>query len=229
MRKKLCVAGCSVSDYTNIEKTYGHILAEKLDYDYVHEGAGCGSNYRIWRKITLYIKNKQLTENDIIVVQYTEASRTEFWSSFGYDAPKSVNIVNAHGNMDLSYDEGYLIRYKQGAAQWQTNDPERSFFNDYETNFLSPRFAQEQFEYNNFNFIHMLKQLGMKVIFIQSTRIGPGHDYLIEPFLEYSIIDDTNRDFSNNLTLEDHCHFSQKGSFVLADKLYKHIYDLGWI
>ena len=47
---KLCVAGCSFSDYTKVDKVWGEYLAEKLDVDYLHEGAGCGSNWRIWRQ-----------------------------------------------------------------------------------------------------------------------------------------------------------------------------------
>ena len=50
---KIAVAGCSVSDYTGegVERVYGEILAESLNVEYIHEGAGIGSNYRMWRKI----------------------------------------------------------------------------------------------------------------------------------------------------------------------------------
>jgi hypothetical protein len=45
---KLCVAGCSFSDYAgDVANVYGAILAEKLNVDYIHHGAGSGSNYRI--------------------------------------------------------------------------------------------------------------------------------------------------------------------------------------
>jgi hypothetical protein len=76
---KLIVAGCSVSDYTNVKKVWGEYLAEQLNYEYVHEAAGCGSNYRMWRVLTTHILNGNITANDTVVVQYTTLERNEFW------------------------------------------------------------------------------------------------------------------------------------------------------
>ena len=77
---KLIVAGCSVSDYTRVDTVYGKILADSIGYDYVHHGAGCGSNYRIWKKLTQMLMSGDLTDCDIVLVQYTQIDRREFWS-----------------------------------------------------------------------------------------------------------------------------------------------------
>ena len=82
MTSKICVAGCSFSDYTKVDKVYGEYLAEKLGYDYLHEGAGCGSNWRIWRQVYKNIRDHHLTSNDILIVQYTITERQEFYSRF---------------------------------------------------------------------------------------------------------------------------------------------------
>jgi lysophospholipase L1-like esterase len=42
--KKLCVAGCSVSDYTDVEFPYGHLMADDLGLEYLHEGDWCHFN-----------------------------------------------------------------------------------------------------------------------------------------------------------------------------------------
>jgi len=221
---KLCVAGCSVSDYVHIKQTYGELLGNKLGYEYIHEGAGCGSNYRMWRKLSLYIKNEFLTDKDILIIQYTETTRNEFWSMFG-DVKRNFE----HKIADDSYDSGIIIRYKHQAYDWQPTIPERKFFKDYETYFLNIDFSFEQFDANNFMFQNMLKQQNIRAIFLKTTRIGPKHNHLIEPYLKYSFIDESNRIYENNLSEEDHCHFSQLGSNRLADKLYDHIKMLGWL
>ena len=64
----LLVAGCSVSDYTQVDKVWGEYLAEDLGLNYIHEGAGCGSNWRMWRVIVDAVKTKQITPNDIVIL-----------------------------------------------------------------------------------------------------------------------------------------------------------------
>ena len=65
---KVVVGGCSVSDYTGLgtKQTYGEILAQNIDAEYIHHGAGMGSNYRIWRNITNLVMNNEITEDFLI-------------------------------------------------------------------------------------------------------------------------------------------------------------------
>ena len=70
---KVIVGGCSVSDYTGaeVDRVYGEILSERLNAEYIHHGSGCGSNYRMWRKITNLIMNGEISDKDLIIMQYT--------------------------------------------------------------------------------------------------------------------------------------------------------------
>jgi enterochelin esterase-like enzyme len=81
---KVIVGGCSVSDYTGpeVKKVYGEILANNINAEYIHHGAGCGSNYRIWRTITRMVMNNEIDKDDIVFIQYTDVSRQEYWSSY---------------------------------------------------------------------------------------------------------------------------------------------------
>jgi hypothetical protein len=224
--KKLCVAGCSFSDFTKVEEVYGEILAKKLNYDYIHEGAGCGSNWRIWRKITNHIMNGTITSDDLVIIQYAENSRNEFWSPFPNKFFK--NTIARLCVVDRSHDNGTLIRYKFNADTWQANDEEKTFFKMYETNFVNPKFDDEKFRVHNYNFQHMLKNNNIKVIFITSERINRRPEYVSEQFKLHEFYDalTTERKLKYNLTPDDVAHMNLDGHHYLADRLYKHITDL---
>ena len=149
--KKLFVAGCSVSDYTKVDKVYGEYLSEKLNYEYVHEGAGCGSNWRIWRKITNHILNGNLTPNDLLIVQYTTIERREIWSR--------ENYISKNEKIELREeykDGGNIVRFKMGSHAWQQREGEKKFFKLYEENFLSDDFEKEVFKTQNVMFQTLL-------------------------------------------------------------------------
>ena len=97
----------------------------------MHEGAGGGSNYRIWRKISNHIIDGYLKDNDILIVQYTETVRNEFWSAFP-DTRVYDQFPNQPKNADESHDNGTVIRYKYGAWHWQNFNEEKHFFTQYE-------------------------------------------------------------------------------------------------
>ena len=61
---KLIVAGCSVSDYTCVDKVWREYLSDQLTIPYMHEAVACGSNYRIWRKLSSHIINRTITPDD---------------------------------------------------------------------------------------------------------------------------------------------------------------------
>jgi len=223
MKRKLCVAGCSVSDYTDVDRPYGKILAESLDFEYIHEGAGAGSNYRIWRKITDHVLKGNLTENDLLIIQYTEIIRTEFWSAL---PPPSGPDTSPLG--ELYYNSGRIIRWKPFASTWQPNKEEVTFFEEYEKYFVSIDFARENFRVNNYNFQQMLKNHNINTIFFTTTRtMHTDQNYIIDRYLPYEYKDDTAGDKSMNLRDGDTCHFSQHGHNIIANNIKEHIEKLG--
>ena len=56
-------------------------------------------------------ENKIITPEDLIIVQYTEITRTEFWSSTS-ENPKLEDTVDTGGVM---------IRWKMDAHEWTSN------------------------------------------------------------------------------------------------------------
>ena len=90
--RKLFTAGCSVSIRNNCKTSYPEELAKLLNYELVNCAAGCGSNYRIWRMITKHIIDGNLTSDDLVIIQYTDQIRREFWSRF---SPENMDeLVN---------------------------------------------------------------------------------------------------------------------------------------
>lgn len=226
-KKKICVAGCSVSDYTEVLNPYGKILADSLNLEYLHEGGGCGSNARIWRRVTNHVLNGNLGRNDILIVQYTEVIRTEFWSAL----PPFPSPVTSPDEEPWS-DGGRILRWKPCANEWQPNPEEKDFFEMYEKYFVSVDFAVNNFKVNNFNFQNMLKNCGIKTIFFTTTRIGPGTEkmpYVDEYFKPYEFFEDSKEDRSQNLAPGDTCHFSQLGHNTVAKNIEEHIIKLGCI
>jgi len=230
---KLFVAGCSVSDYTLVDKVYGEFLAEKLNMDYVHEAAGCGSNYRIWRTITKHVMNNNLTENDLLIIQYTNTNRYEFWSCLANNYT-SEEFPDSRYTVREKYDGGSLIRFKIDSYQWQQHEIEIDFHKTFQKYFLSERYSDDLFEVNNYNFQHMLSNKNIKAIFINPGR-GPIpvkgkniYDMLFDEFKKnyyswsYHHITDREFDLPN-----DTAHFNQKGHERLAQELYEHINKLG--
>ena len=223
--RKLFVAGCSFSDFTKVSKVYGQFLAEKLGYEYVHEGAGCGSNWRIWRTITKHVMSGNLTPDDLLVVQYTGRERQEFFSSL--DKPSITYRPNSLTYLKVfdTVNNGNIIRYKAQAQDWQHNKEERDFFGLYEKYFLDAEFAREQFVTQNYLFQKMLLSNRINVIFIRSFRCPPLlesdvlPEYLPifrEPFFSTEL-------HKYNLEPDDYGHMNQLGHEIFAEWLFTHI------
>ena len=215
MKPKLFVAGCSVSDYTLVDEVYGEILAKKLDYDYVHEGAGCGSNWRIWRKIINYIINGELTKNDLLVIQYTTNERREFW------AMNERDYINGKINIRERYENGGdIIRFKAGSHNWQTIREERILFKLYEEKFLNPDFENNVFHTQNFMFQNLLKTYNIPVVFFDFCV---GQTFIKD--LDTKIFKITEIQDDPNFFLEnDMFHLNHNGHEYVANKLFEYIF-----
>ena len=219
---KLVVLGCSVSDYTHVDKAWGEILSEKLEHEYIHEASGCGSNWRMWRKVFGLINNNIICNNDTVIVQYTETIRNEFWSPYQKKSrplygSKKTYLVEKYN------DDGAIIKFKMDAHTFNDyTSAEKKFFKNY------TRFISEDFELENFTMMHNMFQGFMKdkgfdnLYFVKAGGYGPVTNE--EDFIDYykqkfiSIPDA----FQNHLP-KDHLHMNQTGHKKLADIVYNYI------
>jgi hypothetical protein len=214
--RKLFAAGCSISTRCSGKTSYPEELSKLLNYELVNCTAGCGSNYRIWRTITKHIMDGNLTSDDLLVIQYTEPTRREFWSKF----PKNNDSFK-----DL-YDDGTIVRFKFDSYIWQKTKEEIEFLRLYEFNHVNDTFETENFNINNFNFQHMLKNHNIKVIFIKTTRISVPDFFTFDEYKKYFYYDVSNKDVTNNQNSKDIGHFNDKGHKLIAENLYQHILNL---
>lgn len=224
MMRKLIVAGCSFSDRFHVEKSYGEYLSEHLNMEYVHEARSCGSNNAIWRTITNKIINKDITADDILLIQYTEPTRTEFCS---YTDPKSTsNVVEKYD------DNSYLIRYKIGAEDWHYEKNISKFLSIYTNNILYDKYEFDKFRFNDYNFQCMLELNNINAYFIRVSLYSPEIN-ILAPKLETSEYFN-NRIFTQHqkyrehpycFSDEDRFHLSDHGHITIAADLYEFLKD----
>jgi hypothetical protein len=206
---RLVVAGCSVSDYTQVDKVWGEYLAEQLSYEYLHLAAGCGSNYRMWRLLVSHVVDNKITADDTVIVQYTSPERNEFWS------PR--HRVNGQVVDDHIPSGGSIVRIKYDTYT-QCDGAERKFAK------LWPRFINIEFELEKFRVNHMMfqclmKEYGIKnLYFVQAGYYGLslGDLQLLELYKNNNII--CNDIFRVETCLpNDLSHFNDAGHKLLAE------------
>jgi len=247
--KKLFVAGCSFSDYTGVDHVYGEFLATKLNYEYIHEGAGCGSNWRTWRTITNHVLSGNLTSDDLLIIQYTAMTRNEFWtvlnqpiesirnSDYSHAAQrKFIDFRSQNRNItwvplvDTGPDSGHIIRYKIGAEKWQNNKQECEFFEMYEKYFVNGHFCKEQFKIQHYMFQTMLIRNNIKTVFTNSYRQGCGLFMCLPEFTPYMFTDPLPYSdcMQYDLNSGDMGHLNLNGHEIYANWLYSHITSCDW-
>lgn len=210
---KLIVAGCSVSDYTKVKKVWGEYLAEKLNYKYVHEARGCGSNYRMWRTLASKIISGVIDSEDTIIIQYTTPERNEFYSYNRFD--KNPNTMRE------KYSKGSIIRFKFGSYDFGYDRYESKFLKLYER-FINLEFEKEKFQNNNIMFQCLTKEYNIKNLYFVKVGGYSGdwttliNDYK-DNFFKYEDIFEN----SENHLPGDSYHLSDQGHRLLADKIYK--------
>jgi lysophospholipase L1-like esterase len=166
--------------------------------------------------------SKIITPSDILIIQYTEPTRTEFWSSNSFKLAPIPGIVNLTENYN---NDGSIIRFKLGADSWQKTKTEKEFFKMYESNFLNRTFVQENFNVYNEMFQHFLLNYKIPTIFLNTPYI-PNYNMLnYFENLSYSTTIPPEIQFSKT----DPWHLSLHGHKVLANDLYDHIVEKGMI
>jgi hypothetical protein len=200
---KLIVAGCSVSDYTQVKLPYGEVLfktANKFS-SYVHNAAGCGSNYRIMRTVTNQIMNGDITSDDLLIVQWTSYERDEIASAF---KNSDAIIKNRAGGpcqtlRDYFAQDIDIIRFKSRAQDFH-------HLSDIEKEYV--KLKEEWFTHVDFEII--------KVVFFKFF------DYAQEfqPVTELShLLFEYRPDPSLYLAPDDPGHLNQKGHTIVATEL----------
>ena len=229
---KLVVAGCSFSDRFHVEKNYCDYLSLKLKIKGEHFAAHCGSNPRIWRLILSGIRNKTINKNTLLIIQYTDVVRKEFWSRF-YD-PEMNRIKDWSGSSPLreEFDGGDLIKYKFDAYNWQHHQKEKSLFKNLEENFTNELYENETFKNYHYSFLNTLENNQINAIFIKSYYIN-GHGLLddTQNFQYPKIFDLVSDKFpyskkDNCLNVDDCAHLSKKGHINLSNMLFDYINNM---
>ena len=218
--KKLVVAGCSVSDRGGgVDWCYGDKLAELLDAEYDHQGVIIGSNDRIFRVVTNKVIDKHIDSSTLVVIQYTNPERREFWTSNEPDA----GIVHERPiALEEPYDDGWLIRYKWNAASWMKNPHNKKFFELYETQFNNWKYAYENFRAQHYAFMHMLDAHHIPHVFLNTW------EYFDRRHLTYTptslVINITADNFPQELQQKPgDFHFSNLGHIEIANRIYKEL------
>ena len=231
---KVVVGGCSVSDYTGLgtKQTYGEILAQNIDAEYIHHGAGMGSNYRIWRNITNLVMNNEITEDDLILIQYTQPSRQEFWSGLIEDDDnKRFMGPNKLETRELKYN-GDIVRWKSNMNLYGMNNLEKKFFKLKESYFTSTDFDLERFEYNHYLFHNTIVSKNIKIAYVVPTGYMNGYGWLFRDRFNKSgeIHITENLTFDSSLyLLDDMSHLNQLGHEYVADVIETFLKKKQWI
>lgn len=218
--RKLFVAGCSVSDYSEVDEVYGEIMANELGCEYVHEGSGCGSNWRIWRRIINHIINNNLTPDDLLIVQYTTLERQEFWSF------NEKEEINCRIRMRERYNNplgGDIIKFKSCLYEHQEFIDEGKLFKLLETKFTNPYFDFDVFQTQHLMFQCLLKEYKIPTIFF-GFYLNRDTIQLIDHFKDsYFHVDEVKGDI--NYLLKDMGHFNKNGHEYVAKKMVEFIKD----
>lgn len=206
------IFGCSASERVKVNKCYGDFLSEKMQVKLNLQAAGCGSNRRISRVLGKMVHDRAIHSDDIVIIQYTETTRNEFFTANKETHPK----INFTDNIQIreNYNDGQIIRYKANAGSWQPNKIESNFFKNYEKYFLDTNFEDENFVSLNFNLQCMLAYNNINAYFLIINGYIPSTFDTIDYFKDRCIyVPDPKQ---NNLFIDDG-HFHQDGHKLIAD------------
>ena len=153
--RKLFVAGCSISNRTQVTHSFGDFVAEELGMQFVNLAGGAGSNKRSIRLVVEQIRAGNLTSNDLLIFQWTQPSRTELHSpvmTFTEEGKKVVeqnkrsiqekidSIPEGHVGripctnpiFDVVADQYVVTRFKPGSGQWLGSPRDSQYHTNHE-------------------------------------------------------------------------------------------------
>jgi len=224
---KLVVAGCSFSDRFNdqnapsehpIESSYGDLLAERLSFDYLHLADAGSSNDCIWRKVTNGVMTGEITPDDIVLIQYTEIYRKEFYYHDEITGHKNDKIANIR--------DGSVVKFKFGSYNWYQDIPIADFLKLYEENFVCHEYDMHKFELQNYMFQAMLALHNINAHFLILNVYGPEpHNiFKTEHFAMSMYINrQVGRQLPQAYSPTDNNHLSADGHKYLSEQLYLYL------
>jgi len=222
----IVIAGCSFSDWSQVDYNYGEYLGQNLNLPIKSYSSGCGSNFRIWRKLTKAILNKEITNKDLLVIQYTNPDRKEFWSSHAshhdFDYKPSGNSYKGSPMRD-KYLDGDIIKFKMGASTWQSVKIEKTFFQLLEENFTSEEYDIEVFINNHVMFQSLLKEFKIPTIFLKTNYISIAGDIPIIDCDFHHYLDVRHIQIIDLCNEEGCSHLNDEGHQKLANILTEYI------
>lgn len=231
---RLTVFGCSFGDYLNgrLSGVYGEYLARQLGLTYQHESAGGGSNHRMWRRYWQLDQQGLIDDQDIVIIQYTQAERCEFhrvrppYNS--WNRPADDRWPPGWNEEPLA--DGVMLRWKSGADEWANTAVDRDFFRAYQKHYVSAQWAEQDFQWRHRQFVWALQGQGRQRVIFLKNRIRPQ----IELPQYYDQI--SYHEPSVELQQSQYCfepgdvtHMNEQGHQRLAQYLAEHIMRLGWL
>lgn len=228
--KKVFVFGCSFSDYLkNITSVYGQIIADKLRVEYIHNGCGCGSNGRIFRLFTNYVRNNIIDSNSLVIIQFTELSRHEIWFRY-IDNKDDFIYYNGIPSVDKTNDGGGYYRYKWDSYQWHSNKKLSSIMKDKTDYCFSDEYYFEKWKNEEYYIIQTLLLKKIPFIILNGDYNIEYNDYNNDTriskdnVVNYMDIQNNYPTCNvNNIDVLDYAHLSQEGMNELAKEILKKI------
>jgi hypothetical protein len=219
---KIVIGGCSFSHrHLDNEISYPEVISDNLGLPLIYEAAACGSNYRIWRTITNYILNGVIDEKTILIIQYTENERKEFYSRHLMEIeekkyPRYITLREEYKKDDELL--GCIIKYKSALGKMSI-DKEDKLFTLLTNNFVSPEYDYELFTVNNYMFQNMLHQNKIPTLFLNTGYNNP--EIYFDEFKKLDI--EWIHDLKYGYSEDDLAHLSTNGHHYLGNYLTNHI------
>ena len=218
---KVFTFGCSFSDYMwKVTKTYGQYTAEELNAEYIHEGSGCGSNERIFRKFFEYLRNGDINKETLVTLQFTEPSREEIW----FNEYVKEDADGHHGGMPFieRFDDGGIFKYKWDSYKWNNNKNISRIMKDKTDYCYSNQFYVSKTKNIMYSIIEVCKSKEIPFVVLNG---GYNRDYLNykdeTEFLvvEYQDIQQNYPTYLYDTTEFDFSHLSQEVHIELGKKI----------
>lgn len=243
---KLYVSGCSYSDYTGVDYTWGDYLAEMLQYEYHHHAVGAGNNDRTWRIFTRKIVSGEITSDDLIVIQYTDRFRRELPASAETYEPIFIPPNDTRPGKpvpwifesDTPYGKMYTTNLKMDSCTW-VGSPHDQLHRVYQETAIDDNWTKEHFFTQHAMFKALCDQHNIRLVILRTQYDGmlaPIQDYYADHentnfvYAEHILFPGNTRPQQSEYDLGlvcsthwDRSHLSSIGHIALAEGITEYI------
>lgn len=203
----LFVGGCSFSSPFNLDpsQSWPALVANETGYNLIDESSIAGSNYRIWRKTVTAIENRTISPNDIVIIQYTEPHRSEFYSPLS----RNIEFKDRHAAAE-EYHNGYIVKNKWGLEITGVGKEKKY---GYLSRFFScDEFDMERFEIEHAMFQGYLQNLGFKRVAFIVSNYFPALEKTLYPVIDCN-------DVLKHHQPNDTYHLNELGHTMVAQRV----------